>query len=66
MRTMASYTDWSPCGCSLPSTSPTTVADLRGLLFRPISFIAYRMRRCTGFWPSQTSGRARPLTTEMA
>src|SRR4051812_17938480 len=24
------------------------------------------MRRCTGFWPSLTSGRARPLTTESA
>ena len=23
----------------------------------------YKMRRCTGFWPSQTSGSALPLTT---
>jgi hypothetical protein len=29
----------------------------------PMRSIANRMRRCTGFWPSQTSGSARPLTT---
>ena len=27
MRTIASYTELSPCGWYLPSTSPTTVAD---------------------------------------
>mmetsp|Transcript_4941 Transcript_4941/g.15638 ORF Transcript_4941/g.15638 Transcript_4941/m.15638 type:complete len:216 (+) Transcript_4941:1889-2536(+) len=29
IRTSASYTDWSPCGWNLPSTSPTTLAHLR-------------------------------------
>ena len=32
----------------------------------PISFIEYRMRRCTGFRPSRTSGRARVTMTAMA
>jgi hypothetical protein len=52
----------------LPRTSPTTLADLTGLAAgpRPISFIAYRMRRWTGFWPSQTSGSARLLIVEIA
>ena len=27
MRTMVSYTDWSPCGWYLPITSPTIRAD---------------------------------------
>ncbi|CFN70859.1 Uncharacterised protein [Bordetella pertussis] len=27
MRTMVSYTDWSPCGWYLPMTSPTIRAD---------------------------------------
>ncbi len=30
---------------------------------KPISRMANKMRRCTGFWPSETSGSARPLTT---
>ncbi len=29
-------------------------------------YIAYRMRRCTGLRPSRTSGRARPVTTDIA
>jgi hypothetical protein len=28
---------------------------------RPISFIAYRMRRCTGFWPSADVGQRAAL-----
>ena len=68
MRTIASYAAWSPCGWNLPSTSPTTRALFTGLALgaRPISLMAKRIRRCTGFWPSQTSGSARPLTTETA
>ena len=67
-RTMASYTDASPWGWYLPSTSPTQVADfLKGLsLVRPLSYMEYRIRRCTGFNPSRTSGRARPTMTDMA
>ena len=40
-RTMASYTDASPWGWYLPSTSPTQVADfLKGLsLVRPLSYM---------------------------
>ena len=43
-------------------------ADLTGFEVEvsPSSRIANRMRRCTGFWPSQTSGNARPLTTDIA
>ena len=33
---------------------------------RPMRSIEYKMRRCTGFWPSHTSGKARPLTTDSA
>ena len=33
---------------------------------RPRSFIAYKMRRCTGFRPSLTSGNARPTMTDIA
>jgi hypothetical protein len=32
----------------------------------PWSYIEYRMRRCTGFNPSRTSGRARETMTDMA
>ena len=40
---------------------------LKGLLCaRPSSCMAYRMRRCTGFRPSRTSGSARPTITLMA
>ena len=56
----------SPCGWYLPSTSPTDAGALLVLARverRPSSFIAYRMRRCTGFRPSRTSGRARPTIT---
>lgn len=55
-------------GWYLPSTSPTTRADFTGLALAPspMACIAYRMRRCTGFWPSLTSGSARPLTTDTA
>ena len=31
----------------------------------PLSFMAYRMRRCTGFSPSRTSGRARAVMTDI-
>lgn len=72
MRTSASYAAWSLCGWKRPSTSPTTRALFTGLAPtvplvppkpRPMRDIEYRMRRCTGFWPSDTSGSARPLTT---
>ena len=33
---------------------------------KPRSFIAYRIRRCTGLRPSCTSGSARPTITDMA
>ena len=33
---------------------------------KPRSFIAYKMRLCTGFRPSCTSGKARPTITDMA
>ena len=68
MRTMASYTAVSPCGWYLPSTSPV----IRALFLyedvgrMPMSYIAYRMRRCTGFKPSRTSGSARDTMTDMA
>lgn len=51
------------------SQQPTAAAPahLNGLLCcRPSSCIANRMRRCTGFRPSRTSGRARPTMTDMA
>jgi hypothetical protein len=32
----------------------------------PISDIAYKMRRCTGFSPSRMSGSARPMITLIA
>jgi hypothetical protein len=68
MRTAASYTAVSPCGWYLPITSPTMRAlFLNGASLRlPSSRIAYRMRRCTGFWPSSTAGKARPFTTLIA
>src|SRR4051794_30507046 len=49
-------------------TSPTMRAlFLNGASERlPISRIANRMRRCTGFWPSSTDGSARPFTTLIA
>ena len=58
----------SPCGWYLPSTSPTIRADfLKAVLERmPISCMAYRMRRWTGFRPSRASGRARATMTDMA
>ena len=45
--------------------SPTTVADFLNARFgrRPSSFIAYRIRRCTGLSPSRTSGSARETIT---
>ncbi len=68
MRAMASYTAASPCGWYLPSTSPTMRADF---LYAepariPMSYMAYRMRRCTGFSPSRASGSARATMTDMA
>ena len=67
-RTMASYTEASPWGWNLPSTSPTIRADLRKGLsgVMPNSFISKRMRRCTGFKPSRTSGSARLMMTAIA
>ena len=42
MRTRASYTDWSPCGWNLPSTSPTTLAHFLNGFFesKPSSCMA--------------------------
>ena len=49
-------------------TSPTAEADFRrgrsGV--RLPSSIENRIRRCTGFRPSRTSGRARDTMTDMA
>jgi len=46
-------------------TSPTVHADFlyARVGVRPDSFIAYRMRRCTGLSPSRTSGSARETMT---
>ena len=68
MRTSASYTLWSPCGWNLPSTSPTTRAHFLNGFFEssPSSCMANKMRLCTGFSPSRTSGSARPTITDMA
>ena len=42
-------------------------ACLNGLLgSRPSSCMANRMRLCTGFRPSRTSGSARPTITDIA
>ena len=58
----------SPWGWYLPRTSPVILAHfLYGLsACRPISFIPNRIRRCTGFSPSRTSGRARETMTDIA
>ena len=58
----------SPCGWYLPITSPTTRADFTCLEVDDsrISFIANRMRRCTGLSPSSTCGSARDFTTLIA
>ena len=47
--------------------SPTTPAHFMCLRLcsTPMSCIAYRMRRCTGLRPSRTSGKARPMMTDM-
>jgi hypothetical protein len=44
----------------LPHTSPTTRADLTcfGERYRPMSHMANRIRRCTGFCPSARDGMA--------
>ena len=57
---MASYTDESPCGWNLPSTSPTVAAHLIYPLSHvfPALYIAYSILLCTGFSPSLTSGIA--------
>ena len=48
------------------SISPQVADFLKGLSeVRPLSNMVYRMRRCTGFRPSRTSGRARPTMTLM-
>ena len=55
-------------GGTCPCTSPVILAHLRvgRLGARPISCMPNRMRRCTGFSPSRTSGSARPTITLMA
>ena len=57
----------SPWGWYVPITSPTTLAHLlcgrSGR--RPRSNMEYKIRRCTGFRPSRTSGRARATMTDM-
>ena len=49
-------------------TSPTVVADFLYGRFgcRPASCMPYSTRRCTGFSPSRTSGRARETMTDIA
>jgi hypothetical protein len=49
-------------------TSPTTVADLWYGRFQTkfCWYIENRMRRCTGFMPSRTSGSARLTITLIA
>ena len=68
IRTMASYTGWSPWGWYFLMTSPTAAADLRrgrsGVRFP--SIIENRIRRWTGFRPSRTSGSARETMTDIA
>ena len=49
-------------------TSPTTREHLKYPRSgrKPPSYIAYRMRVCTGLSPSRTSGSARPTITDIA
>ena len=51
----------SPCGWNRPIVSPTTREDFTWPRSgrRPMSCIAYRIRRWTGFSPSRASGSAR-------
>ena len=54
-------------GDTSSDTSPTTPAHFMCLRLcsTPMSCIAYKMRRCTGFSPSRTSGKARPMMTDI-
>jgi hypothetical protein len=58
----------SPCGWYRFIVSPTIPAHLLveppGV--RPRSSIAVRIRRCDGFRPSRTSGKARLMITDIA
>src|SRR5581483_1858629 len=58
----------SPCGWYFAMVSPTTFADFRVFAFqvRPVSHIAHKTRRWTGFMPSRTSGRARATMVDIA
>ena len=58
----------SPCGWYRFMVSPMMPAHLlvADAGPRPRSFIATRMRRCDGFSPSRTSGRARLMMTLIA
>ena len=68
IRTIASYTELSPWGWNLPIQSPTIRAlflcGLSGV--SPISCMVYKIRRCTGFKPSSTRGKARSRITNSA
>src|ERR1019366_4763055 len=57
----------SPWGWYVPMTSPTTLAHLAcGRSGRRFWLsIEYRIRRCTGFRPSRTSGSALDMMTDM-
>ena len=58
----------SPCGWYLAMVSPLTRADFtNGRSGRkPCSSMSQMIRRCTGFRPSRTSGRARDMMTDIA
>ena len=66
--TSASQIELSPCGWYLPIVSPTMRALFRqGRSYLiPSSCISYKVRRCTGFRPSLTSGSALAMMTLMA
>jgi hypothetical protein len=60
-----------PPACSNIATDATQACNIAGpiahlLCDMPSSCMANRMRLCTGFKPSRTSGSARPTMTDMA
>ena len=59
---------WLPCGWYLAMVSPVTRAHFtKGRSGRkPCCSMSQMIRRCTGFRPSRTSGRARLMMTDMA
>ncbi len=57
-----------PCGWYLAMVSPVTRADFTWARLgrNPCWSMSQMMRRCTGFRPSRTSGRARDMMTDIA